>query len=158
MNNQTKTAYQLLKPKKSDWLEKIKEKHQLNTSKKKRSQKIALRVLRVLRQKGLNQIDLAERMDVSAQLVNRWLKGRENFTLETIEKFEDALDIELIQVVESKVFASKATNCIVFMANEISIDRKVNNSVKHHTEIKSTSIDYGEGSFSSFDYKKMAQA
>jgi transcriptional regulator with XRE-family HTH domain len=64
----------------------------------KRSQSIAITVHRTLRAKGLNQRDLAALMNRSAQQVNRWLKGSENFTLETIAKLEEALGIELMNV------------------------------------------------------------
>jgi len=34
----------------------------------------------------------------SPQLVNKWVRGKENLTLATISKFEKALDIQLIYV------------------------------------------------------------
>jgi hypothetical protein len=37
-------------------------------------------------------------MGVSAQQINKWCKGGENFTFETIAKLEDALKIELMHV------------------------------------------------------------
>lgn len=35
---------------------------------------------------------------VSKEQVNKWLKGKENFTFETIARIEDALNIELMSV------------------------------------------------------------
>ena len=64
----------------------------------KRSQCVALNILRTLRAKGLSQKDLAEKLGVSPQLVNKWVKGKENFTFETVAKLEEALDIELMSV------------------------------------------------------------
>lgn len=64
----------------------------------KRSQKVAIKILRTLRAQGLSQKDLADKLGVSAQLVNKWVKGKENFTFETIDKLERALNIELISV------------------------------------------------------------
>jgi len=64
----------------------------------KRSQVVAFTVLQTLRTQGLNQKELAERMGVSPQLVNKWVKGNENFTFETIAKLEDALNIELMHI------------------------------------------------------------
>lgn len=49
----------------------------------------------------LTQKDLVERMQISPQIVNRWAKGQENFTLETIVKLEKALGIQLFSNVES---------------------------------------------------------
>ena len=64
----------------------------------KRSQAVALRVLRTLRENGLSQKDLAEKLNVSPQQVNKWLKGKENFTFETVDKLEEALNIELMSI------------------------------------------------------------
>lgn len=64
----------------------------------KHSQKVALLVLRSIRSQGISQKELALRVDVSPQLVNKWLKGSENLTLETMVKFEDALEIQLIAI------------------------------------------------------------
>jgi len=72
-----------------------------NRSWLKHSQKIALKVLATLKEQGLSQKDLAERMQVSPQIINRWVKGQENFTLETIVKLEIALGIQLFSIVES---------------------------------------------------------
>lgn len=65
------------------------------------SQKIALEVLEALDARKMNQRDLAEKMNVSPQVVNKWLKGKDNFTLDTISKFELALDIKLIHIVSN---------------------------------------------------------
>lgn len=62
------------------------------------SQEIALVVLDQLDQQNITQKTLAERMRVSPQLVNKWLKGSENFTVETISKLEIALKINLIKI------------------------------------------------------------
>lgn len=65
-----------------------------------RSQEVALTILRALRSQGLSQKELADKMGVSAQLINRWVKGKENFTFETISKLEDALNIQLISIID----------------------------------------------------------
>lgn len=64
----------------------------------KHSQCVALNILRTLRAKDLSQKDLAEKLGVSPQLVNKWVKGKENFTFETVAKLEEALNIELMSV------------------------------------------------------------
>jgi transcriptional regulator with XRE-family HTH domain len=63
-----------------------------------RSAEIALMILRSLRSKGMTQKDLAEKLNVSAQQISKIAKGKENLTLETISKIENALEIELIEV------------------------------------------------------------
>lgn len=65
-----------------------------------KSQMVALHILRALRKQGITQKQLADKLNVSAQQVNKWVKGKENFTLETIDKIEKALSIALIDVVE----------------------------------------------------------
>jgi ribosome-binding protein aMBF1 (putative translation factor) len=95
--NISENLKQLISEEKGSWLEDA----QYRADNKKwirRSQAIALTVLRALRTQGINQKILAERMGVSAQQVNKWVKGKENFTLETIAKLEDALEIELMSV------------------------------------------------------------
>lgn len=65
---------------------------------KERSQHIALELLDFLEEKDLTQKAFAEMMGVSPQVINKWLKGQENFTLETIGKMEAVLKRSLIQV------------------------------------------------------------
>jgi len=66
------------------------------------SSKVAINVLEALKQKGLSQKDLAKKMNVSAQQVNKILKGQQNLTLETISKLESALEISLIEIIDLK--------------------------------------------------------
>jgi ribosome-binding protein aMBF1 (putative translation factor) len=67
-----------------------------------RSFQIALKVVRAMRKQNLNQKDLAERMQVPPQYISKMLKGKENLSLQTISKLEDALEIKLITVSESE--------------------------------------------------------
>ena len=60
------------------------------------SQKIAVKVLLQMKQMGLTQKALAERMNCSQQYVSKILKGKENMSLETLSKLEEALDINII--------------------------------------------------------------
>lgn len=60
------------------------------------SQKIAVKVLLQMKQKGLTQKALAERMDCTQQYVSKILKGKENMSLDTLSKLENALGISLI--------------------------------------------------------------
>ena len=64
-----------------------------------RSQAVAFAILTALDNQGLSQKALADKMGISAQQVNKWVKGSENFTFETIAKLEEALNIELMIVV-----------------------------------------------------------
>jgi len=60
------------------------------------SQKIAVKVLLQMKQMGLTQKALAERMNCTQQYVSKILKGKENMSLDTLSKLEDALGISLI--------------------------------------------------------------
>ena len=74
------------------------------------SQKIAVKVLLQMKQEGLTQKALAERMDCTQQYVSKILKGKENMSLDTLSKLEDALGISLIydeQVVSPSMVAEE---------------------------------------------------
>ena len=88
---------QTISTKPSKWLEEADYRFE-NKAWLQKSQAIALRILRDIRAKGISQKDLAEKLNVSPQQVNRWVKGNENLSLETISKIECALNIELITV------------------------------------------------------------
>ena len=62
------------------------------------SNKIAIAILTRIDELNWKQKDLAEKMEVSPQQVNKWVKGNENFTLDTLVKLSQVLDIELINV------------------------------------------------------------
>jgi len=63
-----------------------------------KSSKIAIKVLRELRTKRINQEDFAIQLGLSHQYVNKIVKGQENLTLETISKMEKILGICLIHI------------------------------------------------------------
>lgn len=60
------------------------------------SQKIAVKVLIQMKQEGLTQKALAERMNCTQQYVSKILKGQENLSLDILSRLEDALGISLI--------------------------------------------------------------
>lgn len=62
------------------------------------SNQIAFEILERIDELKWKQVRLAEEMKVSPQQVNKWVKGNENFTLETLVKLSEVLGIELIQV------------------------------------------------------------
>lgn len=68
-----------------------------------KSQLIAFEILSALRAKGLSQKDLSLKLNVSQQLVSKWLKGDVNFTCDTVESIEKALKIKLIDIHSNKV-------------------------------------------------------
>jgi DNA-binding Xre family transcriptional regulator len=82
---------------KSQWLQKAEERL-ANAGARKNALEVALRVLHLLRERGMSQAELAEKMGVSRQQVSKIVKGKENFTFETIDKLEKALDVTLMTI------------------------------------------------------------
>lgn len=62
----------------------------------KESQKIALKVLLKLDELRWTQKDLAAKMGVSPQQVNKIVSGKENLTIETQIQLQDILDIPIL--------------------------------------------------------------
>lgn len=60
------------------------------------SQGVALRMLGKMDELHLTQKQLAEMMGCSQQYVSKVLKDRENLSIETISKIEDALQLQLL--------------------------------------------------------------
>ena len=85
--------------KKSRWAEEAVDRKQSATWIN-RSQNLALEVLEILEIKGWSQKYFAAQMGLSPQVVSKWLKGRENFTLETIGKIEKVLNVDLIEIIQ----------------------------------------------------------
>lgn len=82
----------IISDKKSTWLEDAKWREE-NEAWLSRSFNIALRVLNTLRSKRMTQKELADKMKVTPQFINKVVKGQENLSMETIAKLEAALEI-----------------------------------------------------------------
>ncbi len=61
--------------------------------------KIGLAILRELRKRGMTQAELATKMGVSPQYINKVVKGKENLGLDTISNLGKALSINLLSIV-----------------------------------------------------------
>ena len=57
------------------------------------SQNIAMLMLDRMEELGMSQKQLAEKMNCSPQYISKVLRGRENLSLETLTKIENALEI-----------------------------------------------------------------
>lgn len=82
----------------SKWQEKA-EWRMANKSWLRYSQRIAMMMLDKMEELGMTQKLLAEKMGCSQQYVSKVLKGRENLSIETISKIEDALEMEIMETV-----------------------------------------------------------
>lgn len=67
------------------------------------SQAIAMKMLDRMEELGMSQTALAERMCCSQQYVSKVLKGKENLSLETLCKIEDALSLQLVCETEASM-------------------------------------------------------
>lgn len=66
------------------------------------SQNIALIVLDELDRQNISQKELAAKMEVSPQYINKLVKGKEKLNIETISKLETALDVNILTIAEPK--------------------------------------------------------
>ena len=62
------------------------------------SQEIAIFLHDKMEELGLSQTALAERMNCTQQYISRILKGKENLSLETIARLEDAIGTKLVTI------------------------------------------------------------
>ena len=105
------------------------------------SQLVAIRILRTLREKKMTQKDLADILVVTPQTVNKWVKGSENFTFDTIERLELALEIKLMHIYNShESFKGKVVSKIIgskVLKAEQQVSFKINSvaSVKKETKV-----------------------
>jgi transcriptional regulator with XRE-family HTH domain len=110
------TFQKLVSDEKSGWLKKALW-HKANKNWLDKSAKVAVNVLVALREKEWSQKDLAEKMNVSAQQINKIVKGQQNLTFETISKLEEALAISLMEIIDHKPVNEIKTNATQIKAN-----------------------------------------
>lgn len=67
------------------------------------SERLALKLRRILRTEGISQNELAARMKVTPAQVTKILSGKENLGLKTISKIEKAIGQNLIEVAAEEV-------------------------------------------------------
>jgi ribosome-binding protein aMBF1 (putative translation factor) len=96
MNNLRDKLLQIEHADSSNWKEKAKYRRE-NRDWLNISAAIAVKVLDALKAKKISQKDLAERMHISPQQVNKILKGQENLTIESISNLENSLGIKIIE-------------------------------------------------------------
>ena len=82
-------------PTQSKWREEA-EQRQKNKSWLRYSQMIAITMLDKMEKLGFTQKILAEKMGCSQQYVSKILRGKENLSLETLCKIEEALNLQIV--------------------------------------------------------------
>lgn len=105
------------------------------------SQDIALAVHYYLRNNGMSQKELAEKMGVSPAYIGKLLKGRENLTLETICKLQSSIGSTLISIAQP--YVSKTV--IEFRPQYVEFSEKTVNSQRYYDMQKSfNSCDFSD--------------
>jgi ribosome-binding protein aMBF1 (putative translation factor) len=83
------------------------------------SQSIGFDILEKLDDLGWTQKDLAEKMGVSPPYINKIVKGSENFTLQSLVKLQEILDIPILASYFEK---KQAASQLLTVVNEIEED------------------------------------
>ena len=89
-----------------DWMQNRDEKKNLYCF----SAKISFLILQRLDQLNWTQTKLAEEMGVTKQQVSKWVKGKENFKIETILKIGCVLKTQLIEIPKSTLGTQTINN------------------------------------------------
>jgi len=140
----------------SGWLDKFLY-YKANKSWLDKSAMVAVNVLDTLKTKGWSQKDLAQKMKVSSQQVNKILKGQQNLTFETISKLEGALDISLVEIIDYKSVAEIKTNSTKIKAVEKKLTNELTKSVLEDFRF-SDNFKQKEGVQMDVVYNKFTQA
>lgn len=59
-----------------------------------------LRLVEIIRQKGITNVTLAKMLDVTPQYVGEVVNGHRNITIDTAKRFADVLDVPLASLFE----------------------------------------------------------
>jgi len=59
---------------------------------------IGAQIFEYMKEAGINQRQLAEKLDKNESEISKWLNGSHNFTIETIAKIEDVFNKDIILV------------------------------------------------------------
>lgn len=115
----------LISNEQSGWLDKFLY-YEANKNWLDKSSLIAIAVLEALKTKNMSQKELASKVKVSAQQINKIVKGKQNLSLETISKLEDALKISLISITSYKPITEIETKAIQIKAIQKTLTEEVN--------------------------------
>jgi len=110
------------------------------------SQAIALQVLNRLDELDWTQKRLAEELGVTPQMVNKIVRGKENLTLETIVKLQNALDIKLLELElgkkqEMRTVVAKSSDLIVAYKKSATTSENLE-SISHSAKTETLKVTY----------------
>jgi len=109
----------------------------------KKSTRIAIKVNSAIKMQSISQKQLAEKLNVSAQYINKILKGSENLSLQTITKLESALGIQLIEVIGySSSEYTKPNNSNLSTINAPQITKTIRFIPKNYSNSETPCVNY----------------
>ena len=101
------------------------------------SERLALKLRRILRTEGIPQNELAVRMGVTPAQVTKILSGKENLGLKTISKIENAIGHSLIEGTTEDcnpvVEYENRTVCRSFVASQYAVNTTVNTAARRRS-------------------------
>ena len=100
MTETKKSIKDISVPSHENWKEKVAWR-KANKAWLRKSADIALRILDALEELNWKKAKLAQEMGISPQQVSKYVKGEENFKLETLCNLEKVLGIELVTILQS---------------------------------------------------------
>lgn len=93
---------------------------------------IVVRINYLLKEKGYNQKDLAEKLDKKPSEISKWLKGNHNFTLRSIAKLETELGGSILYVPRQVTFKTYGENKATMIVQR---NDKINTNVDYQKAI-----------------------
>lgn len=121
-----------------------------------RAQSFALELMDYMDEQGIKQNDLAKKMGVSAQQVNKILRAKSNLTFETLDKIEEALGVN---ITNPKIKSQRTAHSSV-IHNTMAVVYKKTKSIEENisSKIKTSKNPVLETSIQSMDnYKFTAE-
>lgn len=110
------------------------------------SERLALKLRRILRTEGISQNELAARMEVTPAQVTKILSGKENLGLKTISKIEKAIGQNLIEVaaeeVQLVVEFENRTVCRSFTTGRFTVNSQIGSMTRRRSNSYSSIVSH----------------
>lgn len=110
------------------------------------SERLALKLRRILRTEGISQNELAARMEVTPAQVTKILSGKENLGLKTISKIEKAIGQNLIEVaaeeVQPVVEFENRTVCRSFATGRFTVNPQIGSMTRRRSNSYSSIVSH----------------
>lgn len=110
------------------------------------SERLALKLRRILRTEGISQNELAARMEVTPAQVTKILSGKENLGLKTISKIEKAIGQNLIEVAAEEVLPviefENHTVCRSFTTGRFTVNPQIGSMTRRRSNSYSSIVSH----------------